>query len=70
MTAAQTPFKVSLAATAASIVLVLVVFELIRSRRGVDIDPSDADMALRLLGLPNDSARIGSWSKAFLDESR
>ena len=33
MIAAQTPFKVSLAATAASIVLVLVVFELIRSRR-------------------------------------
>jgi hypothetical protein len=31
--AAQTPLKVSLAATAASIVLVLVVFELIRSRR-------------------------------------
>ena len=31
--AAQTPLKVSLAATAASLVLVLVVFELIRSRR-------------------------------------
>jgi hypothetical protein len=31
--AAGTPFKVSLAATAASVVLVLVVFELIRSRR-------------------------------------
>ena len=33
MIAAQTPLKVSLAATAASIVLVLVVFELVRSRR-------------------------------------
>ena len=33
MIAAQTPLKVSLAATAASLVLVLVVFELIRSRR-------------------------------------
>ena len=33
MLAAQTPLKVSLAATAASLVLVLVVFELIRSRR-------------------------------------
>ncbi|HEV7639823.1 MAG TPA: DUF2304 domain-containing protein [Gaiellaceae bacterium] len=33
MIAAGTPFKVSLAATAASVVLVLVVFELIRSRR-------------------------------------
>ena len=31
--AAQTPLKVSLAATAASVILVLVVFELIRSRR-------------------------------------
>jgi hypothetical protein len=31
--AAQTPLKVSLAATAASLVLVLIVFELIRSRR-------------------------------------
>jgi hypothetical protein len=31
--AAQTPLKVSLAATAASLILVLVVFELIRSRR-------------------------------------
>jgi len=31
--AAQTPLKVSIAATAASVVLVLVVFELIRSRR-------------------------------------
>jgi cell division protein FtsW (lipid II flippase) len=31
--AAQTPLKVSLAATAASLVLLLVVFELIRSRR-------------------------------------
>jgi hypothetical protein len=31
--AAQTPLKVSIAATVASIVLVLVVFELIRSRR-------------------------------------
>ena len=31
--AAQTPLKVSIAATAASLVLVLVVFELIRSRR-------------------------------------
>jgi hypothetical protein len=31
--AAGTPFKVSIAATAASVVLVLVVFELIRSRR-------------------------------------
>ena len=29
----QTPLKVSIAATAASLVLVLVVFELIRSRR-------------------------------------
>ena len=33
MIAAQTPLKISLAATAASIVLLLVVFELIRSRR-------------------------------------
>jgi hypothetical protein len=33
MLAAQTPLKVSLAATAASLILVLVVFELIRSRR-------------------------------------
>lgn len=33
MIAAGTPLKVSLAATAASVVLVLVVFELIRSRR-------------------------------------
>ena len=33
MIAAQTPLKVSLAATAASLILVLVVFELIRSRR-------------------------------------
>ena len=33
MIAAGTPLKVSLAATAASIILVLVVFELIRSRR-------------------------------------
>jgi hypothetical protein len=33
MLAAQTPLKVSLAATAASLVLLLVVFELIRSRR-------------------------------------
>ena len=33
MIAAQTPLKVSLAATAASIVLLVVVFELIRSRR-------------------------------------
>jgi hypothetical protein len=33
MVAAQTPLKVSLAATAASLILVLVVFELIRSRR-------------------------------------
>jgi hypothetical protein len=31
--AAQTPLKVSLAATVASLILVLVVFELIRSRR-------------------------------------
>ncbi|HEY3962674.1 MAG TPA: DUF2304 domain-containing protein [Gaiellaceae bacterium] len=31
--AAQTPLKVSLAATAASLILVLIVFELIRSRR-------------------------------------
>ena len=31
--AAQTPLKVSIAATAASVILVLVVFELIRSRR-------------------------------------
>jgi hypothetical protein len=31
--AAQTPLKVSLAATAASLVLVVIVFELIRSRR-------------------------------------
>lgn len=31
--AAQTPLKVSIAATAASVVLVLVVFELVRSRR-------------------------------------
>jgi hypothetical protein len=31
--AAQTPLRVSLAATAASLILVLVVFELIRSRR-------------------------------------
>jgi hypothetical protein len=31
--AAQTPLKVSIAATATSVVLVLVVFELIRSRR-------------------------------------
>jgi hypothetical protein len=31
--AAQTPLKVSLAATVASVILVLVVFELIRSRR-------------------------------------
>src|SRR5471032_953571 len=31
--AAQTPLKVSIAATAASLILVLVVFELIRSRR-------------------------------------
>ena len=33
MIAAGTPLKVSLAATAASVILVLVVFELIRSRR-------------------------------------
>ena len=33
MIGAQTPLKVSIAATAASLVLVLVVFELIRSRR-------------------------------------
>ena len=33
MIAAGTPLKVSLAATAASAILVLVVFELIRSRR-------------------------------------
>ena len=33
MIAAQTPLKVSVAATIASLVLVLVVFELIRSRR-------------------------------------
>ena len=33
MIAAGTPLKVSLAATAASLILVLVVFELIRSRR-------------------------------------
>ena len=33
MIGAQTPLKVSLAATAASLILVLVVFELIRSRR-------------------------------------
>ncbi|HZU20852.1 MAG TPA: DUF2304 domain-containing protein [Gaiellaceae bacterium] len=33
MIGAQTPLKVSIAATAASIVLVLVVFELVRSRR-------------------------------------
>ena len=33
MIASRTPLKVSLAATAASLVLVLVVFELIRSRR-------------------------------------
>ena len=33
MIAAQTPLKVSIAATIASLVLVLVVFELIRSRR-------------------------------------
>lgn len=33
MLAAQTPLKVSLAATAVSVILVLVVFELIRSRR-------------------------------------
>lgn len=33
MIAAGTPLKVSIAATAASVVLVLVVFELIRSRR-------------------------------------
>jgi hypothetical protein len=33
MLAAQTPLKVSLAATAASLILMLVVFELIRSRR-------------------------------------
>ena len=33
MIATQTPLKVSIAATAASIVLVLVVFELMRSRR-------------------------------------
>jgi GMP synthase-like glutamine amidotransferase len=44
--------------------------EIITARRGRDIDASDADMALRLLGLPNDSARIGGWIKAFLDESR
>jgi hypothetical protein len=33
MIAAQTPLKVSIAATAASLVLLLVVFELVRSRR-------------------------------------
>jgi hypothetical protein len=33
MIAAQTPLKVSIAATAASLILVLVVFELVRSRR-------------------------------------
>ena len=33
MIGAQTPLKVSIAATAASLVLLLVVFELIRSRR-------------------------------------
>jgi hypothetical protein len=33
MIASQTPLKVSIAATAASVVLVLVVFELVRSRR-------------------------------------
>ena len=33
MIASQTPLKVSIAATAASVVLVLVVFELMRSRR-------------------------------------
>lgn len=33
MIAAQTPLKVSIAATVASVILVLVVFELIRSRR-------------------------------------
>jgi GMP synthase-like glutamine amidotransferase len=44
--------------------------ELIAARRGQDIDPSDADLALRLLALPNDSARLGGWIKAFLEESR
>jgi hypothetical protein len=33
MIAAQTPLKVSIAATAASLILLLVVFELVRSRR-------------------------------------
>ncbi len=33
MIASQTPLKVSVAATAASVILVLVVFELVRSRR-------------------------------------
>jgi GMP synthase-like glutamine amidotransferase len=44
--------------------------EQIAARRGREIEPSDADMALRLLALPNDSARIGGWIRAFLDESR
>jgi GMP synthase-like glutamine amidotransferase len=44
--------------------------ELITARRGREIEASDADMALRLLGLPNDSARIGGWIKGFIEESR
>ena len=44
--------------------------ELIGERRGGDIDPDDAELALRMLNLPNDSARLGGWIKAFLDESR
>lgn len=44
--------------------------ELITARRGQDIEASDADLALRLLGLPNDSARIAGWIKSFLEESR
>jgi GMP synthase-like glutamine amidotransferase len=43
---------------------------LIQDRRGEDIDASDADLALRMLGLPNDSERLGGWIKAFLEESR
>lgn len=44
--------------------------EVIGERRGGDIDPDDAELALRMLNLPNDSARLGGWIKAFLDESR